>query len=193
MWWLPPTRLHWVARLGLAAWGLVLLEATAVVAKYAVTSQAESVLPVFMMVILVWLGLTSARGVAAAFAPVAIAACAYLAVAVPRSRVGFAGPTLVILVSTVVAETIAWAMCELRRREESACRPGLHRTLLTGLLNRTAFGEQLEESCAKHEHLMLAFVDLNEFKDVNDSFGHHVGDEVLAELAERLQRVARDS
>ena len=191
VWWLPPARLHRVARLGLAAWGLVLLEAMAVVANYAVTSQAEIVVPVFMMVILVWLGLTSARGVAAAFAPVTIAACAYLAVAVPRSRVGFAGPTLVILISTVVAETIAWAMCELRRREDLLAVQA-STDPLTGLLNRTAFREQLEESCAKHEHLMLAFADLNNFKYVNDSFGHHVGDDVLVEFAERLQRVARD-
>ena len=108
-----------------------------------------------------------------------------------RDLVGFAGPTLVILVSTVVAETIAWAMCELRRREELLAVQA-STDPLTGLLNRTAFREQLEESCAKHEHLMLAFADLNNFKDVNDSFGHHVGDEVLVEFAERLQRVARD-
>ncbi len=62
---------------------------------------------------------------------------------------------------------------------------------LTQLLNRGAFTEALEESCARGEPAILAFVDLDNFKDINDSFGHHMGDEVLVEVAKRLRRVVR--
>ena len=55
------------------------------------------------------------RGIAATFAPVMVAACALLA-ALPESRIVFADATLVVVVSTMVAETIAWAMHELERR-----------------------------------------------------------------------------
>lgn len=144
-----------------------------------------------MMVILVWLGLTSRRGTAAVFAPVTIAASAYLAWGIAGSRIGFADAVLVIVVSTGVAETIAWAMCELRSREQLLAIQATTDSL-TGLLNRAAFTERLEDSCARGERLMLAFVDLNGFRDVNDTFGHHVGDEVLVEMGRRLCRVARN-
>jgi diguanylate cyclase (GGDEF)-like protein/PAS domain S-box-containing protein len=62
---------------------------------------------------------------------------------------------------------------------------------LTKLLNRAAFTEALERSCAAGTPAILAFVDLDNFKDINDSFGHHVGDEVLVEVAARLRRVVR--
>ncbi|HEY5173825.1 MAG TPA: diguanylate cyclase, partial [Acidimicrobiia bacterium] len=62
---------------------------------------------------------------------------------------------------------------------------------LTKLPNRAAFTAALERSCAAHEPAILAFVDLDNFKDINDSFGHHTGDDVLVEVAARLRRVVR--
>src|SRR5258708_1545562 len=52
---------------------------------------------------------------------------------------------------------------------------------LTQLLNRGAFTTALDESCAAGQPTILAFVDLDSFKDINDTFGHHVGDGVLVE------------
>jgi diguanylate cyclase (GGDEF)-like protein/PAS domain S-box-containing protein len=60
---------------------------------------------------------------------------------------------------------------------------------LTGLANRSAFMQALDAACAAQSPVVLAFVDLDNFKDVNDSFGHHVGDQTLVELAARLRRV----
>jgi diguanylate cyclase (GGDEF)-like protein/PAS domain S-box-containing protein len=178
-------------RLGIAVWGLVLLMWSSVLAHYAVTAQAVIVLPVFLIMILVWLGLTSERGVATAFTPVAIGAMALVKVAVPDSRFGIANVVVVASVAAVIAETIAWAMRELRRREEllsvqAATDP------LTGLLNRSELRGRLAQSCRAGEHIMLAFVDLNGFKDVNDTFGHQVGDAVLVEAAERLRHITRE-
>lgn len=62
---------------------------------------------------------------------------------------------------------------------------------LTGLSNREYFYEQLPELArsarSRGELLAVAFVDLDGFKAINDTWGHHVGDRVLEETAERLR------
>ena len=177
------------ARVGVAGWGLILLVETAWLGNTVASPKEPTAVVVFMMVILVWLGLTADRGTATAFAPVMIAAAAILA-ALPHSKVVLADAALVIAVSTAVAETIAWAMHELGRREEQLAALAMTDPL-TGLLNRTAFTDRLTEACHGTERVVLAFVDLNGFKDVNDTFGHQSGDAVLVEVGVRLSRVAR--
>ena len=179
----------WWAPVGIATWGMALLVATAALGNTVASPKEPTAVVVFMMVILVWLGLTAARGVATAFAPVLIGAAAVLA-ALPHSKVVLPDAALVIAVSTAVAETIAWAMHELGRREEQLATQAMTDPL-TGLLNRTAFTDSLTDACRAAERVVLAFVDLNGFKDVNDTFGHQSGDTVLVEVGERLLRVAR--
>ena len=61
---------------------------------------------------------------------------------------------------------------------------------LTGLLNRLAIEEGLEAAVADHPgRTVVVFVDLDGFKEVNDTYGHHVGDQVLVAIAERLPRL----
>jgi len=76
----------------------------------------------------------------------------------------------------------------------------LHRArhdALTGLLNRAAFEDGLADAVARshryprHE-LALFLVDLDGFKQVNDTRGHPAGDELLRKVGARLRRVARD-
>ncbi|NNJ91161.1 MAG: EAL domain-containing protein [Gammaproteobacteria bacterium] len=66
---------------------------------------------------------------------------------------------------------------------------------LTGLLNRYSFDERLEQALhqASRQKTFLAIlaIDLDKFKRVNDSAGHHVGDKVLSEVSERLKIAAR--
>lgn len=62
---------------------------------------------------------------------------------------------------------------------------------LTGLPNRVAFQAQLEYQLRAQESggkLAVLFIDLNEFKKINDIHGHRAGDDVLATVARRLQR-----
>lgn len=61
---------------------------------------------------------------------------------------------------------------------------------LTGLRNRRVFGEKLKILSQIREHYGLFYVDLNQFKNTNDSYGHHVGNDVLCNTAERLSGVS---
>jgi diguanylate cyclase (GGDEF)-like protein len=61
---------------------------------------------------------------------------------------------------------------------------------VTGLLNRTKFINELEKAIAnckkRNQQLAVMFIDLDQFKGVNDSFGHSIGDELLRQVANRL-------
>jgi len=68
---------------------------------------------------------------------------------------------------------------------------------LTGLFNRAYFDEQAERAwqmARRHGyHMAVAIMDLDNFKTINDTHGHLVGDRVLCEFAEIIKRVARTS
>ena len=81
------------------------------------------------------------------------------------------------------------------KRTEAELAWRAHHDELTGLPNRRVLAERLEAALADlgdGEHLALLFVDLDRFKSVNDEHGHDVGDRLLAEVARRLRRVARE-
>jgi diguanylate cyclase (GGDEF)-like protein len=61
---------------------------------------------------------------------------------------------------------------------------------LTGLANRALFMNRLTESLAAGA-VTVFLIDLDDFKPVNDSFGHATGDQLLVEVAERLRRCVR--
>jgi diguanylate cyclase (GGDEF)-like protein/PAS domain S-box-containing protein len=68
---------------------------------------------------------------------------------------------------------------------------------LTNLPNRRLFGDRLEQgiklAMREGHSLALLFIDLDRFKEVNDTFGHHMGDELLKEAARRIISCVRDS
>ncbi|MDG5481699.1 putative bifunctional diguanylate cyclase/phosphodiesterase [Mycolicibacterium gadium] len=68
----------------------------------------------------------------------------------------------------------------------------LHHDALTGLPNRMLFTERLDEAM-RDGRFMLIFIDLDDFKEVNDRFGHAAGDELLCAIGERLKRCVRDT
>jgi len=68
---------------------------------------------------------------------------------------------------------------------------------LTGLPNRALFNDRIEQAArnARRNNMPYALMvlDLNKFKIVNDTLGHHVGDELLCEVAKRLKSCVRES
>jgi diguanylate cyclase (GGDEF)-like protein/PAS domain S-box-containing protein len=65
---------------------------------------------------------------------------------------------------------------------------------LTGLPNRALFAEHVERALKQRRagHFALLFLDLDDFKRVNDTFGHSEGDALLRAVADRLRAVIRD-
>jgi len=61
---------------------------------------------------------------------------------------------------------------------------------LTGLANRLSFARRLDDAIAHRRALALILVDVDDFKEVNDRFGHPAGDRVLQEVGRRLSDVA---
>lgn len=78
-----------------------------------------------------------------------------------------------------------------RRLREEQFRQMAYHDALTVLPNRTLFFQRLDEIIAQAQNdktgFALMFVDLDGFKEINDSFGHDVGDQLLQEVATRLQ------
>ena len=92
-----------------------------------------------------------------------------------------------------VANTLATALARLRD-EERTRHEAVHDPL-TGLANRTLLWDRLEHALARSERELGAtavlFVDLDNFKRVNDTYGHATGDAVLVEVARCLQGAVR--
>ncbi|TDM06635.1 MAG: hypothetical protein C4K60_19225 [Ideonella sp. MAG2] len=72
-----------------------------------------------------------------------------------------------------------------------------HYDTLTDLPNRRLFEQRLERTLAKMgrdaEPVAVLFMDLNQFRDINDNFGHRTGDAVLVEMAHRLREDLREA
>jgi diguanylate cyclase (GGDEF)-like protein len=98
---------------------------------------------------------------------------------------------------------LSWRFTLLQRREvarriraEHVARELARQDTLTGLPNRRRFNEEMNAAIAappRTDGTHAVFIlDLNDFKRVNDVYGHGTGDEVLIEVARRLQRAVRD-
>ncbi|MDY0106055.1 MAG: EAL domain-containing protein [Giesbergeria sp.] len=83
-----------------------------------------------------------------------------------------------------------------RKRDEERIRKLVNFDVLTGLPNRTLFTSRFSQALAltqrSGQQLALMYLDLDHFKNVNDSLGHQVGDELLVEFARRMQSVLRE-
>jgi diguanylate cyclase (GGDEF)-like protein len=89
----------------------------------------------------------------------------------------------------------ALADCAHRLFTEDRIRHLALHDALTDLPNRTLLKERLHMACAaadrNGEQVAMIFIDLDRFKEINDTHGHGVGDQVLQEIARRLKALFR--
>ncbi|MGY6553636.1 MAG: EAL domain-containing protein [Wenzhouxiangella sp.] len=87
-------------------------------------------------------------------------------------------------------------LSERKRHENELLRIASY-DALTGLPNRNLLAELMREHCARTdrsgEGFALCYLDLDEFKPINDQFGHQVGDQVLIRIGQRLRDTVRGS
>jgi diguanylate cyclase (GGDEF)-like protein len=107
----------------------------------------------------------------------------------------FLGTVGVVLVGLVLGRQAitAWELREtvaaLHEREQELARLAMT-DALTGLPNRARFGQAMEEVVAAPIRPAVLYIDLDGFKAVNDLYGHDMGDRLLVDAADRLQRAA---
>jgi diguanylate cyclase (GGDEF)-like protein/PAS domain S-box-containing protein len=96
----------------------------------------------------------------------------------------------------VMTRTTLYDLTE-RKQTEELIRHMAHHDPLTGLSNRTLFQQRLAQLISharrREEAVAIMFLDLDQFNQINDSFGHAVGDMVLREISKRLSRCLRES
>ena len=105
--------------------------------------------------------------------------------------------------SRIILSSLPYVLISLHditvlRESEAQTRYLAYHDILTGLHNRTALYEQLNHAVVPNERSgqtggLIMLMDLDGFKNINDTYGHHAGDFVLCEFARRLQRVAPEN
>jgi diguanylate cyclase (GGDEF)-like protein len=113
------------------------------------------------------------------------------------------GSILVIVLSAFLGR-LSWRLAQSRIRESETKLVHAQRVEylayhdgLTGLPNRSMFSKLLAQSISEagryERRLAVAFLDLDRFKQINDTLGHEAGDQLLREVATRLKASVRDS
>lgn len=84
-----------------------------------------------------------------------------------------------------------------RKEAEARIQHLAHHDALTGLPNRLLMSDRIDQALRRasreNEKFALLFIDLDRFKNINDTLGHDVGDGLLIQVAERCHRVVRES
>jgi len=112
--------------------------------------------------------------------------------------------SILVVVVTALLGRMSWQLGQSRLREGEAKVAHAQRVeylayhdALTGLPNRTMFSKLLSQSISEarryDRQLAVSFLDLDRFKRINDTLGHEAGDQLLQEVATRLEECVRDS
>jgi diguanylate cyclase (GGDEF)-like protein len=99
-------------------------------------------------------------------------------------------------ITEVVLGSILFSLVQHLRRQYAQLAALARIDPLTGLLNRGVFEATVADECARARRfghpLALVYMDVNRFKEINDTFGHSEGDRVLRKLADAMRKVIRE-
>lgn len=162
------------------------------------TGGVASGYAILLMMAMVWFGAQASDREMAAGVGV-LAACAFLPMLIigpPDFPVSWGHAAIIVFVGVTVAGSL-----RLLVRETQILTSHLRRQAavddLTGLLNRRGWQEaadrELARSVRERQPISMLLLDLDAFKQVNDTLGHEEGDRVLAETAERMRGHLRAS
>jgi diguanylate cyclase (GGDEF)-like protein len=102
----------------------------------------------------------------------------------------------VVLVMSFLYRSLVDMVKELEAREASAQHQALH-DQLTGLANRALLEDRLSQALTRYrrsgEQVALLMLDLDRFKQVNDTLGHNAGDKLVVEVGDRLRSLLRET
>lgn len=112
-------------------------------------------------------------------------------------------PVLSIVYSTIVFFFVIWIACgfilfrfkelDLNKIKLSEAESNIVQDQMTGLLNRNALESDDFKSVIKEKGASILAIDGNKLKTINDTYGHHVGDEAIKQIAEAMKEVFRDT
>jgi diguanylate cyclase (GGDEF)-like protein len=99
-----------------------------------------------------------------------------------------------LMIASIMAyESIIGKMVDHQRKEREIFQFMAHHDALTHLSNDLSFEAYHLALVRKRMHFSLIYIDMDNFKTVNDSFGHNAGDNVLRTIADRLQSCVRSA
>jgi diguanylate cyclase (GGDEF)-like protein len=102
----------------------------------------------------------------------------------------------VILIMSFLYKSLVNLVEELEAREANAQHQALH-DQLTGLANRALLEDRLSQALTRYrrsgEQVALLMLDLDRFKQVNDTLGHNAGDKLVQEVGDRLRALLRET
>ena len=190
-----PWRLHaralgWVVIFGSVA----LIAGSDQLHHFSRIEEALSVYPVFFIIIVAWSGLTQGRGAATAVAAVCMPVLGGLLVQGGHGAAALQCVVVALPAAAILGEVLSWSSDRAARLIQLEATRRLHDPL-TGLANRAQLNDRVDQALARtrrsaHQLAML-FIDLDRFKQVNDTMGHRAGDELLVATAQRIAGLVR--
>ncbi|OBI93101.1 putative bifunctional diguanylate cyclase/phosphodiesterase [Mycobacterium asiaticum] len=99
---------------------------------------------------------------------------------------------LLVTIRQVIATRAQWLLSQRLYVVQRRLAHQVQHDALTGLPNRLRFARRLDEAM-RDGGFVLIFIDLDDFKEINDRFGHAAGDELLCAVGERLKRCVADN